>query len=322
MTALPKPDAILTHESDLDGLVSGVLLQRLARHLFGAAVPLQSFHNQSWRQRPMLESSAWVADLPFERRLDRPGWLVIDHHVTDLTAQHARLIHDPAKSAGQLCYELCCEHGLKSAALDRLVALNNVSDLFLVDAPDFLTAIDYANLVKSYQFWNLHALIGGELEKLLDHPLLEVMAVRRRIEDPIGYAWSRDNVVRLSDRVGYVDTVVGNANLIVHRLLEEKATPYAVLITLFRKANGTVIASLRSRNGEALATAQRLQGGGHPNASGATLPRSVQQIADAITYLRQILEPAPVRPAEPEGLDAVLDSLPGEPSAAAPRTVA
>ena len=28
MVFLPKPDVILTHESDLDGLVAGVLLQR------------------------------------------------------------------------------------------------------------------------------------------------------------------------------------------------------------------------------------------------------------------------------------------------------
>ena len=31
---LPRPDVILTHESDLDGLISGVLLKRLARKLF------------------------------------------------------------------------------------------------------------------------------------------------------------------------------------------------------------------------------------------------------------------------------------------------
>ena len=42
MIALPKPDVILTHESDLDGLLSGVLLTRLARHLFGVAVPLEA----------------------------------------------------------------------------------------------------------------------------------------------------------------------------------------------------------------------------------------------------------------------------------------
>jgi len=29
--SLPEPEVIITHESDLDGLVSGVLLQRLSR---------------------------------------------------------------------------------------------------------------------------------------------------------------------------------------------------------------------------------------------------------------------------------------------------
>ncbi len=97
-----------------------------------------------------------------------------------------------------LCYELCKDHGLGSPALDRLVHLNNVADLFLEDDPDFALAGDYANLVKIYQFWNLHALIGGEIEKLLDHPLLEVMAVKRRIEDPLGFEWSKNNVTEIS----------------------------------------------------------------------------------------------------------------------------
>ena len=35
MVSLPRPEVILTHESDLDGLVSGVLLQRLAEKIFG-----------------------------------------------------------------------------------------------------------------------------------------------------------------------------------------------------------------------------------------------------------------------------------------------
>ena len=131
-----------------------------------------------------------------------------------------RFVHDVNKSAALLCYELCQEHGLGSPTLDRLVHLNNVADLFLEDDPDFVLAGDYASLVKVYQFWNLHALIGGEIEKLLDHPLLEVMATKRRIEDPLGFEWSKSNVTELSPTVGYVDTVVGNNNLVVHQLLE------------------------------------------------------------------------------------------------------
>lgn len=50
-----------------------------------------------------------------------------------------------------------------------------------------------------------------------------------------------------------------------------------------------MIASFRSRNGEALKVAEKLQGGGHANASGAILPKSVRTIPDAVAYLRQIL---------------------------------
>ena len=211
------------------------------------------------------------------------------------------------KSAGLLCYELCRERELGSPALDRLVHLNNVSDLFLEDDPDFVLAGDYANLVKHYGFWNLHALIDGEIEKLLDHQLLEVMAAKRRIENPLGFEWSRANVLQLSASVGFVDTVIGNNNLIVHQLLEQQATRFPVLITMFRRANGTIIASLRSRNGEAIKVAEKLQGGGHANASGAVLPRSVKSIPDAVHYLRQVLNPK--RDAPLNSLESLFASL-------------
>lgn len=290
-TALTKPDVIITHESDLDGLLAGVLLRRLARKLFEADVRLDAYHYNAWRQRELRERAAWVTDLSFEQRLDRPNWTVIDHHVTDTAPKNALLIHDLNKSAALLCYELCCQQGLGSPALDRLVHLNNVADLFLEDDPDFILASDYANLVKIYQFWNLHALLNGEVEKLLDHPLLEVMAVKRRIENPIGYEWSKANVTEITPTVGFVETVIGNNNLIVHQLLEQEATRFPVLVTPFRRANGTTIVSLRSRNGEALKIAEKLQGGGHANAAGATLPRSVKTLSDAINYLRQVLNP-------------------------------
>ena len=165
-SSLPRPDVIITHESDLDGLISGVLLQRLARRLFSVEVPLEAWHYNFWKKRELREDSAWVTDFTFEPRLDKENWLVIDHHATDTAPTRARFIHDLKKSAGLLCYELCKENGLGSPVLDRLVHLNDVSDLFLEDDPDFMLASDYANLVKSYQFWNLHGLLGGEIEKL------------------------------------------------------------------------------------------------------------------------------------------------------------
>ena len=185
---------------------------------------------------------------------------------------------------------------MQSPTLDRLIHLSNVADLFLEDDPEFVLANDYANLVKIYGFWNLHALLDSEIEKLLDHPLLEVMAVKRRVEDPLGFAWSKTNVTEITPTVGFVDTVIGNNNLIVHQLLEQNATRYPVLLTLFRRNNGVIIVSLRSRNGDALKVAEKLQGGGHANASGATLPRSVKNIPDAVNYLRQALNPKKEEP--------------------------
>jgi len=307
MSSLPKPEVILTHESDLDGLVAGVLLQRLAKKLFGEDIRLEAFHYHTWRQREPREAAAWVTDMSFEARLDKSNWVIVDHHATEVTPRNARLIHDLQKSAGLLAYDLCREHGLGSSQLDRLVHLNNVSDLFLDTDPEFVLANDYANLVKVYGFWNLHAVIGGELERLIDHPLLQVMELKRKIEDPLGLEWSRRNVAEITPNVGFVDTVIGNNNIIVHQLLEQKATPYNVLLTLFRRPNGLIIASLRSRNGEAIKVAEKLQGGGHANASGATLPKSVRAIDDAVEYLRTVLNPKPASINNLEGLFSALE---------------
>jgi hypothetical protein len=291
MGTLVEPQVVLTHESDLDGLVSGLLLQRLAREMFTIDVGLEAYHYQGWKARQLSERTAWVSDFTFEVRLDRNSWLVVDHHASEARPSAAQLIHDPNKSASRLCYELCQEHGIASPELDRIVELTDIGDLFQETHADFVEACDYANLVKSYGFWNLHSLIGGRIEGLLDHPLLEVMRVKRKVEDPIGLAWAKDHVEALSPEVGLVRPVVGNTNVIVHQLLEQCVTPHAVLATLFKKGNGAFIVSFRSRNGEALKVATRLDGGGHPNASGTTLPRSVNDHEAAAEYIRQRLNP-------------------------------
>lgn len=292
MASLSEPEVICTHESDLDGLLAGWLLVRLAKHQFGVEVPLQAWNYQGWRTRPMSEGVAWVADFTFEPRLDRPGWLVVDHHVHTTPARQAHLIHSLDRSAAALVYDRCREAGLGSPALDRLVHLNDIADLWRNQDPEFDLAMDYANLVKEYGFWNLHRLSDGQPERLLDHPLLEVMAVKRRVENPIGFDWARVHVEEISPEVGLVHTTVGDTNLIVHQLLDRQVTSHKVLVTLFPKANRTWVVSFRSLSGEALGAANRLQGGGHPNAAGTTLPRSVTDVESAVTYLREVLAPA------------------------------
>ena len=299
MEPLPQPSVILTHESDLDGFVSGLLLQRLATHLFQQTPRIEAYHNHNWRQRPMSEKCAWVSDFSFDSRLDRPNWVIFDHHLAEAAPKKATLIHDASRSAGSICYEACRNAGLHTPELDRLVQLNNVADMFLNKDPEFLLAMDYAGLIKSYGFWNVHTLLGGRLEAILNHPLLEVMAIKRRIEDPLGFDWSRQHIREISPTVGLVNTVIGNTNLIIHQMLDAETTPYKVLVTLYRKSANTHVVSLRSRNGEALEVAGKLQGGGHPNASGATLPKSVQTAADAVVYLQQVLQPASTLPPEP-----------------------
>jgi hypothetical protein len=292
MDPLPRPEVILTHESDLDGLLAAMLCRRLAKALFGTEPPVQAFHNDKWRQFTVSAPSAWVCDLAFEPRLDRPNWVIFDHHPFDPQPKSARLIHAPDKSAALLACEICREHGLTNDKLERLVQLSNTADLFLANNPEFDEAGDYASLVKHYGFWTVWRLVGGEPEGLVDHPLLQVVRMKRAIEDPIGLAWARDHLTRLSDEVGLVETLLGNSNLILHQLLDEPGQPFRVLLTLYRRGNGAYLVSLRSRDGTAGRIAERLQGGGHPNASGAVLPRSIRSFQDAVLYLQQTIAPS------------------------------
>src|SRR5882724_12697800 len=96
--SLPRPDVIITHESDLDGLVAGVLLQRLARKLFNTEVRLEAYHYNNWRQRDLREKSGWVTDLTFEPRLDKPNWAVIDHHSTETPRSEERRVGKECRS--------------------------------------------------------------------------------------------------------------------------------------------------------------------------------------------------------------------------------
>ena len=306
MSDLPQPQVVITHESDLDGFVSGHLLQRLANHLFDQQTLLQAWNYSNFDRRPLRENCAWVCDLNFSKRMDRDNWLIVDHHQTDVEPQRARLILDHSKSASLLCYELCKEHGLGNEKLDRLVHFTNVGDLFLTDDPHFTEAIDYGSLIKQYMFWNIAKLIEGDLESLVDHQLIEVIATRRRIENPIGYEYAKAHITPLSDTVAMIESPIGDTNAVVHQMLTEEIISQPVILTAVTR-NRSVSVSLRSRNGEALAVAKLLQGGGHPNACGATLPQTVQRIPDAVDYLKKTLNPNPGG----DGLGSLGDALEG-----------
>ena len=164
MDQLPKPEIIVTHDGDLDGLLSGMLLQKLSGVLYGEEVRLLGYQNQAWHSRCLRENAAWVSDMAFEERMDRINWVIVDHHITSATPKKARLVHDESKSACMLAYELCKDHGLQSESLDRLVDLANIGDLFLHESPDFEMANDYGSLVKTYGFWNVYSIVDGNPE--------------------------------------------------------------------------------------------------------------------------------------------------------------
>jgi hypothetical protein len=311
MDRLPKPDIILTHESDLDGLVSGCLLKRLAQHMFQVDVPLAAYHLPQWQNRQMTERAAWVCDLTLDARVDRQGWVVVDHHPSAHQPKRATYVFSQEKSASRLCYDLLEKEGIGNPELERLVHLTNVADLFLESDPDFEMACDYAELVKAYHFHPLVKLLEGRVESILNHPLLEVMQVKRSVEDPIGLDWARRHLEPLAPGVSSVDLAIGNHNVIMNQLLKDSSLEDQVLLSVSRRAPYQYGVSLRSRNGKARDVAVQLHGGGHPNAAGATLPKSVKSVSTGLDYIRQVLSPK--QELKPDGglsdLASALDAL-------------
>jgi len=80
-------------------------------------------------------------------------------------------------------------------------------------------------------------------------------------------------------------------------------------MTLYKRSNGLIFASIRSRNGEALKIAEILKGGGHPNACGAVLPKTVRTFDDAIEYLKKVLNPSISNKQGLNSLEAIFENL-------------
>ena len=96
MDQLPKPEIIVTHDGDLDGLLSGMLLQKLSGVLYGEEVRLLGYQTQAWHSRCLRENAAWVSDMAFEERMDRINWVIVDHHITSATPKNCLLYTSPS----------------------------------------------------------------------------------------------------------------------------------------------------------------------------------------------------------------------------------
>ena len=292
MSPYPEPEIIFSHESDLDGFLSGCLLQRLCTILYDREVPLEPLSASPWTTLKRFPERAWVSDLSFSPAIDRKGWMVIDHHITDCSPDKALLVHREGHSATRLCYELLEREGGGNEKLARLVDLTDITDLYLHDHPEFPLACEYARLVKTYHFRPLYRLLGNRMESLLDHPLLQIMNLKQKVEDPVGLEWSRHRIKEIAPGIGFVPTAVGDVNRILHELLRDESLPYSTLFAMFKRPGRPVTLSIRSlENGEALHMARSLQGGGHPDAAGAVLPRSVGTFDCALVYLTRQLQP-------------------------------
>ena len=96
-----------------------------------------------------------------------------------------------------------------------------------------------------------------------------------------------------------------NPAVVVLGMRPEDGAEYGRLVTDDQGRLEAIV--VRSRNGEALKIAEKLQGGGHANACGAVLPKSVRTIPDGIEYLRHALNSKGEAPLN--SLDSIFASL-------------
>jgi len=95
----------------------------------------------------------------------------------------------------------------------------------------------------------------------------------------------------------------------MNQLLKEPELSDHVLISVSRRAPYQFGVSLRSRNGKAREVASKLQGGGHANAAGATLPKSVKSVTTGVEYIRQLLAPKNIADSDENGLSGLASAL-------------
>jgi phosphoesterase RecJ-like protein len=204
------------------------------------------------------------------------GVIVIDHHQAGEQWGHCRLIDTAASATGELIYRLIEQARWKlelPAAQCLFAAIGTDSGWFRFESTHWQTFEIAARLVRMgiepgelyhrlfESFPPSRILLGravlGSLELLLDDRLAIQMVSQAMLTETGAQRWQSENLV--------------------NRPLEAAVVTVSILLTELEEDKGTRV-SLRSRYGVSVnEIAQRLGGGGHEQAAGATLKMPLDQ---------------------------------------------
>lgn len=279
-----EPVVIYTHREDMDGLLSGILAQRLAYAKYGKVIPVAGLTYDDIRLVDP-KNTAWFCDLSLDgTKLSENVYnTFFDHHNWKNPPAGTGFIEkDNEKSAaGVVATVLNAEDHKMMDGLFELVLTVQAGDLHKIDDVRYETARDLQYLLEQVGFEAMWNSFADHPEKMLESPMLPAMRERRDLEDEEGFLQAKESLIK-TVWGGIVQFKIGDWTDILNRIstevLDNKTCAY-----ISKVADGFEVRFI-SENGSAIKIATKLGGGGHPDASGAIL--NVVGYDDVVKFLQ------------------------------------
>lgn len=283
------PTRIYSHDSDLDGFVSGNILYNISKILFGESPKIlyKNYHNLDEIHTDKGEV-IWVSDLNYNKSMDNrlnDLMFIVDHHrwepdPIDCTPENPfcdkiYYIHDTTKSASLLCFELLetivnnlnnnpnKEKYLKYIENIRdLVKWTNIGDIFKYNSTDeLIEARSYARYFNDFikpDLLNAHDILNCKEKDIL--PVFYnsykksnyYENYKNQLTQSLMYYEKELNKKRNEIYPGIFNLVYdkGDYSMIFNILLEKHQNIKAILTAIRNPNTGDWSLSVRSKDGK------------------------------------------------------------------------
>jgi SPP1 gp7 family putative phage head morphogenesis protein len=280
--SLKEPVAIYCHVDDMDGLLGGVSMQRLAWVIFGKVVPvIPMTYGNSKLINP--KDPCWTIDLDLHNHAiaDNPDCFIVDHHIWEDVPAGSYWIDgtETMSAAGMACrlfneaIESGC--GVMTNVRGMMISKNlyetvEVGDCWKDADPRFELSRDIQYFMTTIGFDAMWVRFANNIENILIAPELPYMHEKRVKDEMEQVANARQHLIPVSWG-SIVDSPAGS--FVATIIAKETNKPVAYI-----KASGVgSCVCFKSSNGEAIKLSKSLGGGGHANSAGAYIdaPKAV-----------------------------------------------
>ena len=302
---IKRPSLIYTHEADLDGFMSGLILNMVSKVLFKKGSSIRYINYDTMDKIEFRPNDAiWISDLNFpvlNLKPQKNRIFIIDHHKweQDPTDEQVTYLHNTTKSATLQCFEVLeyvvneLENSTEKRkykniveSIRELVRLTNIGDVFIQsNKEDLLKARSYSRFFIENIKPNLetpHLVLGCKPKEVLysiynnSAYLNYNKTFRKNLEQDLSLYREqlKDKSNEIKPGIFNVIYEKGDYSLIFNILLEENPNIKAILTAIKNPNTGKWSLSVRSRDGKSAyyIANKYFGGGGHPNAAGAGFP--------------------------------------------------